>query len=221
MNKDEEYKNKFEELLKQFYLKEEEIKNKDKIMLEEKEKNTNLKEKIINLEKEIELQKGKTLELEKEKKNEKLNNNQKKNNWNKLLSISEKINLNLISSISGSKVKDDEIIKNKNYLLKEEKNTFITISRVSETNSSTNNPNKNESLKNMNNSNNINSNKNINEIIINNYLNTINLGYDGMNNNAQSENLEVEPTPSFVLCLKKINNTQFYLINFNVNMYNI
>ena len=57
---------------------------------------------------------------------------------------------------------------------------------------------------------------NINEVILNNYLNTINIGYNGINNNnykLESENdsnliidenpLECEPTPSFILCIQK------------------
>ena len=114
------------------------------------------------------------------------------------------------------------VIKNNNHknysLLKEEKSAFITLSRISETNSSTN---KNEIIKNMSNSNNNNNiyNKNINENIINNYLNTINVGYNGLSENNKNIlfenedeifnnqiNLECEPVPSFILCLKKTNN---------------
>ena len=59
---------------------------------------------------------------------------------------------------------------------------------------------------------------NINETILNNYLNTINIGYNGINNNYKldSENdsnlimeenpLECEPIPSFILCIKKAKN---------------
>ena len=86
----------------------------------------------------------------------------------------------------------------------------------SETNSSTN-PNKIEILKNINTHNSLN---NINEVILNNYLNTINIGYNGININnnykLELENdsnliidenpLECEPTPSFILCIKKAKN---------------
>ena len=70
----------------------------------------------------------------------------------------------------------------------------------------------------MNSSNNTNS-KNINEVLISNYLNTINIGYNGLseinknidfegedNNTKDQTKLELEPTPSFILCLQKTNN---------------
>ena len=62
---------------------------------------------------------------------------------------------------------------------------------------------------------------NINELILNNYLNTINVGYNGLTeinnfNNLDIENdenlligdknIECEPTPSFILCIKKMSN---------------
>ena len=190
----------------------------------------NLEQTNIKLENEIKLQKENEKEKEvvllKEKitddqnlngnenetKKEKENENKNSKNWNDILSISEKINVNLLSNI---KINKDDEIKNKNDLLKEEKNTFITISGISEM-ASTNNPNKADTNKNTNISNNniINNNKNINEVIIDNYLNTINVGYNDLIDNSDikfgdeenKNNIECEPTPSFLLCLKKINN---------------
>ena len=98
----------------------------------------------------------------------------------------------------------------KNNIINEEKNILTTKSRKCETNSSTN-QNK-DIIKNMN---------NINELILNNYLNTINVGYNGLTeinnfNNLDIENdenlligdknIECEPTPSFILCIKKMSN---------------
>ena len=81
---------------------------------------------------------------------------------------------------------------------------------------STNNTNKADTNKNTNISKNIliNNNKNINEVIIENYLNTINVGYNDLIDNSDIQsgdegnknNIECEPIPSFILCLKKINN---------------
>ena len=82
----------------------------------------------------------------------------------------------------------------------------------------------------MNSSNNTNS-KNINEVLISNYLNTINIGYNGLseinknidfegedNNTKDQTKLELEPTPSFILCLQKTNNLWF-INNYNLNVY--
>ena len=85
-----------------------------------------------------------------------------------------------------------------------------TNSRKSDTNSSTN-KNKIEIIKNINTNNSWN---NINEIILNNYLNTINVGYNAINDIYNSEqekddniiedkNIECEPIPSFIYCIKK------------------
>ena len=201
----EKNKNENEELLNKIILKEEEIKNKDNIILEVNKKNEELKEKIQKLEENIKNLKEKReekIEIENKEYNKKIN-------WNDIISINNKINLDYIGIKKD--IKNDEI-KNKNYLLKKEKNAFITLSRISETNLSTN---KNDNVKNINNTNN----KNINEIIMNNYLNTINVGFNGLNsinNNIELDsedasiniptNLESEPIPSFILCLKKTNN---------------
>jgi len=99
-----------------------------------------------------------------------------------------------------------------------DKNSFLSISRACETFCSTN---KNDIIKN----NNINTcyGKTVNENILNNYLNTINVGYNeffnennsnlkSINSNEEENNLgiiniECEPVPSFILCLKKMNNS--------------
>ena len=44
--------------------------------------------------------------------------------------------------------------------------------------------------------------QNYKNILMENYLNTINLGYD--NNNGDDFSLESEPIPSFIKCLRKI-----------------
>ena len=129
------------------------------------------------------------------------NNNILTKNFFNSLSIEE--NMNII--ITASKNKNEN-------LLTEEKNILITNSRKSETNSSTNKF-KNETMKNINTNNFLN---NINENILNNYLNTINIGYNGINdiyleiekdNNLIDDNtLECEPIPSFITCIKKAKN---------------
>ena len=199
----EKYNNEREDLLKQISTKEEEIKKEEDIINDEKLNNTKLQKKIINL------------EIEKRKIN-RINN---KFDWNKFNCINYEIRINFNGIIKDNnttpkKTNSDEI-KNKNYVLKEEKNAFITLSRVTETNISTN---KYDLIKNMNSSNNTNS-KNINEVLISNYLNTINIGYNGLseinknidfegedNNTKDQTKLELEPTPSFILCLQKTNN---------------
>ena len=122
----------------------------------------------------------------------------------KLLSISENINFCLIG------IEKENETKKINNILKEEKNEIITISGINDKNSSLKNSDKNN-------------NKNINDLIINNYLNTINVGYNTLNNNNNineinneeeedetvnnnNKNIELEPIPSFIYCLKKMNN---------------
>ena len=188
-----------------------ENKNKDKLIEDltnkEKKYEEDLKQKenenllIINQFNELKE------EFEKDNGKEKgvLLSNDKNNLFFKNLSIEENICVYLISS--NNKIED------KTNILNEEKNILITKLRKTETNSSTNHNNK----INLNSNININSN-NLNEIILNNYLNTINIGYNGLNENSKinidnEENLivndkplECEPTPSFIICLKKMNN---------------
>ena len=121
------------------------------------------------------------------------------------------INENITLSLSSSKNKTED----KSNILTEEKNIITTNSRKSDTNSSTN-QNKIEIIKNANTNNNNNL-SNINEIILNNYLNTINVGYTGINDNynlyldndenliIDDKSLECEPIPSFIFCIKKKN----------------
>ena len=103
--------------------------------------------------------------------------------------------------------KNEYLINNKINILQEQKNNFM-IERSCSTNQSTN---KNENF-NIINKNNV----NINEAILNNYINSMNIGYKSnydknildpenstINNNIE---LECEPIPSFVLCVTKMNN---------------
>ena len=45
---------------------------------------------------------------------------------------------------------------------------------------------------------------NYKNILLDNYLNTINLGYDNNNAHVNDFSLECEPVPSFIKCLRKI-----------------
>ncbi len=45
---------------------------------------------------------------------------------------------------------------------------------------------------------------NYKNILLDNYLNTINLGYDNNNANVNDFSFECEPVPSFIKCLRKI-----------------
>ena len=191
-----------------------ELSEKNKIIENMKIKTKQLEEDINQKENENLLIINQLNELKEEYENEelkkdKLNNIQNtKNNFFNNLSIEGNNNLFIISSKNKS--------NDKNNILSEEKKNLNTNLIKSETNSSTN-PNKIEILKNINTHNSLN---NINEVILNNYLNTINIGYNGININnnykLESENdsnliidenpLECEPTPSFILCIKKAKN---------------
>ena len=97
--------------------------------------------------------------------------------------------------------------ENKNLKLVEEKSAFITL--LSDTNLSTN---KNDVIKS-----NLNFSKNVNDAIFHNYLNSINIGYNGTEDDKNIQivddevlnhySLECEPIPSFLYCLKKTSNT--------------
>ena len=191
----------------------EECSNKDKIIEEMKIKEKKLEEDLKQREDENLLIFNKLNELKEEcekeelfkSKNSDINNNNlfiNKKFFNSL-SIEENMNISIIPSKNN---------KNEN-LLAEEKNILITNSRKSETNSSTN-KNKNEIMKNVNTNNFLN---NINENILSNYLNTINVGYNGLSDShleiekdnnllIDDSTLECEPIPSFITCIKKAKN---------------
>ena len=197
---------------------EEENNNKDKVIeslnIKEKKFEEDIKQKenenlliiqrLNELKEEYEKEKEKGKEKEKEK--DLLNNNNiKKIIFNNLI-IEENININIINAKNS--------LEEKNNILTEEKNILITNSKKSDTNSSTNR-NKIDIIIKNNNTNN--SSNNINEIILNNYLNTINVGYNGLGENNDLEEkdenlisaeqaLECEPIPSFICCIKKMSN---------------
>ena len=179
----------------------EDLTNKEKKYKEDLKQKENENLLIINQFNELKEE----FENENNKEKEALISNNKKNLFFKNLSIDENISVYLISSNN----KTDE----KTNILNEERNILITKSRKSETNSSTNHFNKINLNSNINTYSN-----NLNENILNNYLNTINVGYNGVNENYKinidnEENLivndnavECEPTPSFIVCIKKMNN---------------
>ena len=184
-----------------------ENKNKDKLIEDLKNKGKKLEEDLKQKEDENLLIINKLNELKEEidKENKVLTENNKNNLFFNNLSIEKNLSVYLISS--NNKIEDKTNISN------EEKNILITKSRKTETNSSTNHFNKVNINTNTNNFSN-----NLNEIVLNNYLNTINVGYNGLNENYKididnEENLiendkalECEPTPSFIVCIKKMNN---------------
>ena len=198
----------------------EEENNKIKDELSEKNKIIeNMKIKTKQLEEDINQKENENLiiinqlnELKEEYENEELSKNKLNNIQNiknkYFNNLSKEKNINIFLKNSKNK------LGSKNNIFSEEKKNLITNLIKSETNSSSN-PNKIEILKNINTYNSLN---NINETILNNYLNTINIGYNGINNNykLESENdsnliidenpLECEPTPSFILCIKKAKN---------------
>ena len=123
-------------------------------------------------------------------------------------------------------------IKNKVYELQEQKNDFM-IERICSTNESSNNPvlknenllnkinannNTNNNNTNNNNLNKNNANSNIIDSILDNYINSVNLGFTGSNKEKEKDDLEsddsimnnieleCEPIPSFILCVKKMGN---------------
>ena len=179
----------------------------EKMKLKEKKYEDDLKQK----ENENILIMNKLTELKEEMDNEELlksslNNNNETNIKRKILFNNLSIDKNSIIYLLPHKNSIDD----KNNILTEEKNILRTNSRKSDTNSSTN-KNKIEIIKNINTNNSWN---NINEIILNNYLNTINVGYNAINdiNNSEQEkddniiedkNIECEPIPSFIYCIKK------------------
>ena len=195
---------------------EEENNNKDKVIeslnIKEKKFEEDIKQKenenLLIIQKLNELKEEYETEKEKEKEKEKdifNNNNIKKLIFDNLI-IEENININIINA--------KNYIEEKNNTLTEEKNILITNSKKSDTNSSTNR-NKIDIIIKNNNTNN--SSNNINEIILNNYLNTINVGYNGLGENNDLEEkdenlisaeqaLECEPIPSFICCIKKMSN---------------
>ena len=179
----------------------------EKMKLKEKKYEDDLKQK----ENENILIMNKLTELKEEMDNEELlksslNNNNETNIKRKILFNNLSIDKNSIIYLLPHKNSIDD----KNNILTEEKNILRTNSRKSDTNSSTN-KNKIEIIKNINTNNSWN---NINEIILNNYLNTINVGYNAINDIYNSEqekddniiedkNIECEPIPSFIYCIKK------------------
>ena len=206
---------------------EKEINIKSGEIIKFKEMNLDLENKIIEnmkiktkqLEEDINQKENENLliinqlnELKEEYENEELSKNKLNNIQNiknkYFNNLSKEKNINIFLKNSKNK------LGSKNNIFSEEKKNLITNLIKSETNSSSN-PNKIEILKNINTYNSLN---NINETILNNYLNTINIGYNGINNNYKldSENdsnlimdenpLECEPIPSFILCIKKAKN---------------
>jgi hypothetical protein len=181
--------------------KEKDLKNKEKKYKDDLKQKENENLLIINQFNELKEE----FENENNKEKEVLLSNNKMNLSFKNLSIDEIISVYLISSNNKN--------EDKTNLLNEERNILITKSRKSETNSSTNHFNKINLNSNINTYSN-----NLNENILNNYLNTINVGYTGLNENYKinidnEENLivndnaiECEPTPSFIVCIKKMNN---------------
>ena len=179
----------------------EDLTNKEKKYKEDLKQKENENLLIINQFNELKEE----FENENNKEKEVLLSNNKMNLSFKNLSIDEIISVYLISSNNKN--------EDKTNLLNEERNILITKSRKSETNSSTNHFNKINLNSNINTYSN-----NLNENILNNYLNTINVGYNGLNENYKinidnEENLivndnavECEPTPSFIVCIKKMNN---------------
>ena len=192
-------KNEINKLKEEFEIEKEklitEIKSKDTINFELKERNINLENQISKLEHQVSQSKDE---------------DRYRNKFINTLSICPDIYINFEGEEKEIALTPQK--EKRNYNLIEEKNTFITISKISETNLSTN---KNDIL--IRNSDNT-YNKMINDNIINNYLNTINVGYNGLNEKTNNtildnedegiiqSNLEIEPIPSFILCLKKGNN---------------
>ena len=216
-NKDVELKNKENELQNkdnELQNKDNELKNKDSELQNKENEILQLKQMIQNLQQNI----------EKNEENNK-NNEQIIKTWGEENFIFEQKNSFEIIS-QGSE------IKNKVYELQEQKNDFM-IERICSTNESSNNPvlkNENNLMNKINvnnntNNNNTNNNKinnnvnsNIIDSILDNYLNSVNVGFTGSNKEKEKDDLEsddsvinnteleCEPIPSFILCVKKIGN---------------